>query len=90
MTRTLGDFAAKKIGLISTPEIQHIELTTNDEFIVMASDGVWNVMRSAEAVGFIKSHLHLTKQCPDRPHLIAEMLAKTCKQRWQNRYHNHQ
>ena len=37
MTRTLGDFAAKKIGLISTPEIQHIELTTNDEFIVMAS-----------------------------------------------------
>ena len=26
MTRTLGDFMAKKIGLISEPEIQRIEL----------------------------------------------------------------
>ena len=40
MTRTLGDFAAKKIGLSSVPEIQHLDLTIHDEFIVIGSDGV--------------------------------------------------
>ena len=27
MTRSLGDFSAKKIGMIGEPEIQHIELS---------------------------------------------------------------
>ena len=47
MTRTLGDFGAKKIGLTSDPEIQHLELNRNDQFIILASDGVWDVMSSA-------------------------------------------
>ena len=37
MTRTLGDLMAKKIGLISEPEVQHIELTHIDKFIVLGS-----------------------------------------------------
>ncbi len=44
MSRTLGDLQAKKIGLISEPEIQHIELNKQDKFIVIGSDGVWDVM----------------------------------------------
>ena len=57
MTRTLGDLQAKKIGLISDPEVKHIELKPGDRFIVVASDGLWDVMNSAEVVGFI------LKQC---------------------------
>lgn len=53
MTRTLGDLQAKKIGLISEPEIQHIELLRGDKFIVIGSDGVWDVMSSAEVCGFV-------------------------------------
>jgi len=53
ITRTLGDFAAKRVGLISEPEIQYLELTEQDQFIIVASDGVWEVMSSGEAVGFI-------------------------------------
>jgi len=37
MTRTLGDLQAK-----------NIELTRQDKFIVIGSDGVWDVMQSAE------------------------------------------
>lgn len=69
MTRTLGDLQAKKIGLISDPEVKHIELKPGDRFIVVASDGLWDVMNSAEVVGFI------LKQCgsgidgkPPMPH----------------------
>jgi len=31
----------------------------NDEFVVIGSDGIWDVMNSAEAVGFVKEHLYL-------------------------------
>ena len=57
MTRTLGDFAAKKIGLISKPEIQNIELTINDEFIVLACDGVWDVASSEQCTELIQELL---------------------------------
>jgi len=53
MSRSLGDFAAKKVGLISDPEVQTLELTQQDQFIIIASDGVWDVCNSSEAVGFV-------------------------------------
>lgn len=53
MTRSLGDFTAKKIGLISVPEVDHLWMKPQDKFIVLASDGIWDVMNSAEVVGFI-------------------------------------
>jgi len=40
MTRSLGDFTAKGIGLISVPEINHLDLKRGeDKFIVAGSDG---------------------------------------------------
>jgi len=74
MTRTLGDFAAKKIGLISVPEIQHIELTINDSFIVIGSDGIWDVMKSSEAAGFVRDNAN-------KPN-VAELLVNECRRRW--------
>jgi serine/threonine protein phosphatase PrpC len=74
MTRTLGDIAAKKVGLLSDPEIFHIEMRPGDRFIVIASDGVWDVMKSAEVVGYILKH-------PDRE-TAAEGLVKEARGRW--------
>ena len=53
ITRSLGDLRAKKIGYISEPEVDHLKIKKNDKFIVLATDGVWNVMSSAEVIGFI-------------------------------------
>ena len=39
MSRSLGDFGAKKVGLISEPEVQNLMLTETDKFIIIASDG---------------------------------------------------
>lgn len=52
----MGDLQAKKIGLISEPEVQHIDLGKQDKFIVIGSDGVWDVMSSAEVCGFVMRH----------------------------------
>lgn len=40
MARALGDFCLKDFGLISVPEISYRCLSEEDEFIVLATDGV--------------------------------------------------
>ena len=35
ITRSLGDLLAKKIGITSTPEIQHFECLRTDQFIIL-------------------------------------------------------
>jgi serine/threonine protein phosphatase PrpC len=53
MTRAIGDVRGKKAGLISEPEVMEVDLQVGDRFIVMASDGLWDVMTSEEAVKFV-------------------------------------
>ncbi len=43
ITRALGDHAIKKYGVISTPFVSITEIKKNDKFIIIASDGVWDV-----------------------------------------------
>lgn len=40
MARAFGDFCLKDYGLISVPEVYYRKLTENDEFVVLATDGV--------------------------------------------------
>lgn len=44
LTRALGDHAIKKYGVVSTPFINKIELKESDKYIIIASDGVWDVI----------------------------------------------
>lgn len=53
VARTLGDLHGHKVGISSEPEIEVWEIEQNDVFVVIGSDGVWDVVSSAEAVGFI-------------------------------------
>lgn len=53
VARTLGDLHGHKIGVSAEPEIEVWDIDINDVFVVIGSDGVWDVMSSAEAVGFI-------------------------------------
>lgn len=41
MARAFGDFCLKDFGLISVPEVSYRRLTEKDEFVVLATDGVW-------------------------------------------------
>ena len=41
MSRSLGDFQAKQVGVISTPQIVEYDINSSTKFLVVCSDGVW-------------------------------------------------
>lgn len=53
MARAFGDFCLKDYGLISTPEVSYRRLTDKDEFVVLATDGVWDVLTNYEVVKIV-------------------------------------
>ncbi|KAI5340533.1 PREDICTED: probable phosphatase 2C [Prunus dulcis] len=55
MARAFGDFCLKDYGVISIPEFSHRILTERDQFIVLASDGVWDVLSNEEVVEIVSS-----------------------------------
>ena len=76
MSRSLGDFLGKKIGIIAVPEIQQLEITENDLFMVVASDGIWDVMTSCEVVAFVI-------RCKNKD-VAAQVLVKEARSRWRD------
>ncbi|KAK7351265.1 hypothetical protein VNO77_10579 [Canavalia gladiata] len=53
MTRAFGDFMLKDHGVIAIPDISHRILTSSDQFIVLASDGVWDVLSNSEVSSIV-------------------------------------
>ena len=56
MSRTVGDLLAQSIGVTCTPEVNCIDLTAQDEFLIACSDGVWEFISSQEAVEEIEKY----------------------------------
>lgn len=65
MSRSIGDHAVSGVGVISEPVVTSYEVDDMDEFMILASDGVWEFIESAEAVQVVGSNLHrgATKAC---------------------------
>lgn len=59
VSRTMGDDRAASAGVISIPDVQAIHLADWDRFMIVASDGLWNVVNSMEAVSLIHPMLEL-------------------------------
>ncbi|XP_019455584.1 PREDICTED: probable protein phosphatase 2C 33 [Lupinus angustifolius] len=55
MARAFGDFCLKDYGLIAVPDISHHRLTEKDEFVVLATDGIWDVLSNEEVVDIVAS-----------------------------------
>ncbi|XP_051133879.1 probable protein phosphatase 2C 6 [Andrographis paniculata] len=55
MSRAFGDFCLKDFGLIAIPEVRHHRVTNRDEFVILATDGVWDVLSNQEAVDIVAS-----------------------------------
>jgi len=73
MSRSLGDFIAQMVGVTAEPEIFCRKLSGNDEFIVVASDGVWEFLETKD-VG--KTVHEAGSKC------IKETCEKIAKQSW--------
>ncbi len=74
-TRALGGFKYKKI-LISEGEIETMDLDERDLFIVIATDGLWDVMNPEEVGEFVLLH--------EEKEGTAEDLLDLAGERWKN------
>ena len=54
MSRSFGDEVAASVGTISEPEIETYDITNDDKFIIIASDGIWEFISSQECINIIK------------------------------------
>ena len=58
---------------IAEPEVQTYTLTSEDEFLVLACDGLWDVMSSQRCMELARTHLRDNND----PQLCAEHLVST-------------
>ncbi|CAG9321288.1 unnamed protein product [Blepharisma stoltei] len=80
MSRSIGDKKASDIGVIPDPEIIKIHLTNDDKFVIIASDGLWDVISSEQAVDICRfswksGHIHSA----------SEVLIKEATRKWQEK-----
>lgn len=78
MARAFGDFCLKEYGVISVPEFTHRLLTDRDQFIVLASDGIWDVLSNDEVVEIVSS-------APSRSS-AARVLVESAAREWKLKY----
>lgn len=82
VSRALGDFEYKNVQgkgpceqLVSPePEIQVIERTELDEFLVLACDGVWDVMSNDELMSYIRHCMQRTADLKE----VCNSVVDTC------------
>ncbi|CAN8271052.1 unnamed protein product [Cochlearia groenlandica] len=55
-TRSIGDSIAETIGVVANPEIAVVELSPDNPFFVIASDGVFEFISSQTVVDMIAKH----------------------------------
>lgn len=53
MTRSFGDKAGIKAGTHAEPELKIHKITSQDKFMVIASDGVWEYLQNQEVMNII-------------------------------------
>lgn len=85
LSRAIGDLEYKKRSdlkpeeqvICSTPDVVVRELTPEDEFIVLACDGVWDVMSNQDICDFIKPRL---EKGMDLKEVAADVLEHCCSE----------
>ena len=59
LSRSLGDFSLKNNGLISTPSIHKHKISEDDSYIIIASDGIWDVLNEEFFTNFCIENCNL-------------------------------
>ncbi|KAA1469982.1 PP2C-domain-containing protein [Dentipellis sp. KUC8613] len=82
LARALGDFEYKKDYKIppedqiitSNPEITQHDITDDDEFLVLACDGIWDCLSSQQVVNIVRLQVSEGKELPE----ICENICELC------------
>ncbi|KAG6595572.1 putative protein phosphatase 2C 65, partial [Cucurbita argyrosperma subsp. sororia] len=78
MSRSFGDFCLKDYGLIPTPEVAYRKLTRKDEFIVLATDGIWDVLTNKQVINIVASAKNRS--------MAAKLVVKLAAREWKRKF----
>ena len=92
MSRSIGDIAAKKVGVVALPIINFYPIIPfQDQFILIGSDGVWDTIENSEAVNFVEKFRGKCAKIPEDIEesnvspgnsTIARLLVEEARYRW--------
>ena len=71
LSRSFGDWVNKQDGVIVDPHLTKIEINNDDLFLIIASDGVWDVIKDEECKGFTEIYSNSLDICKN---LVQECL----------------
>jgi serine/threonine protein phosphatase PrpC len=80
MARSIGDHAVAPVGVIAEPVVTSHTICEEDDFIIIATDGVWEFIDSQEAVRIVGEHLEKKKGATNACQALIEAAA--------NKWHN--
>jgi len=92
ISRTFGDLLAQEVGVICEPDVKTHKLQPRDRFVVLGSDGVWDVLSNEEVVQMVGALLDKygdadAIDCSGRVGArAAEELATEAQRRWHEQY----
>jgi serine/threonine protein phosphatase PrpC len=76
MSRSIGDYAVKPVGVIPEPDVGQYDITSDHKFMILASDGVWEFICSQEAVDLVNEKINLGAD------VACEYLIHQAAERW--------
>jgi serine/threonine protein phosphatase PrpC len=76
VTRSLGDGLASSLGVIAVPEVFVVPLDRHSRFLVVASDGVWDMLSNEEVTCIVKRLTH-------DPEEACRLLVAEAEAKWQ-------
>lgn len=79
MSRAIGDQIANAVGVSSEPDVNVFPIEANDEFVILASDGVWEFLKP-KTVGEAAHQRGFTK--------LKESCEYIAEQAWKHWLHN--
>lgn len=77
VTRSIGDADLKNIGVTAEAEIFEKDLDTEDSFLILASDGVWDFVGNQDAVSLVLDTVKQPALCAQR--VVTEALSQGSK-----------
>eukprot|EP00745_Piridium_sociabile_P040746 TRINITY_DN7906_c0_g2_i1.p1 TRINITY_DN7906_c0_g2~~TRINITY_DN7906_c0_g2_i1.p1 ORF type:complete len:451 (+),score=54.34 TRINITY_DN7906_c0_g2_i1:158-1510(+) len=85
LSRALGDLYYKRDAglkpeeqrITANPELEVIELTDEDEFVILACDGIWDCLTSQDCVDYVRQKLFACRDTTEEP-VLSRMCEDLC------------
>ena len=78
ISRSIGDLIGRKVGIISVPTFICKKIDNRSKFIILGSDGFWDVVGFPEIINVVKPYLN-----SGDPETAAKILVEKAKKAWE-------